>query len=66
MQHLRYHDHMSQELQLRLQLARWDAIAGDELSKADVMEHLCLAAGIDRDELEVCCGLASRFLCLSS
>lgn len=66
MQHLRYHDHMSQELQLRLQLARWDAVAGDELSKADVMEHLCLAAGIDLDELEVCYGLALNFDCLSS
>ena len=53
LQHIRYHDELFQELQLRLQLAKWDASVSDDLSKADVMEHLRLAAGINLDELEV-------------
>lgn len=53
LQHIRYHDELFQELQLRLQLARWDVTDGDDLSKADVMEHVRLAAGINLDELEV-------------
>jgi hypothetical protein len=53
LQHIRYHDELFQELHLRLQLAKWDDTASDDLSKAGVMEHVCSAAGITLDELEV-------------